>query len=308
MSARKYISEFGLLSVAGYRFLLQQDHLDDIAKTGVKPHIYFIGRRPRIMLDEASIRFSPEAVTGIFLVQRGLEVERHPFVAKNQFGTAEVMLQCPYPHTEFFIRDRAGTVISTGKVALLMAEIHPKFWPLLNLEVLYIGQAYGATGERTADVRLANHSTLQGIYAEAIRRSPDQEIWLVLCTFDMQQLASFDGRSKNIKTTLAEDDAHIANIVANPITEQQQINFTEAALIRYFQPEYNVTYKDSFPSPAHATYSQCYDLDLNMVVAEINTEEIFLQLYSRTVPAKWVHFAQFALHSRDERKAMFDLL
>jgi len=124
----------------------------------------------------------------------------------------------------------------------------------------------------------------------------------------MQLIASFDGRSKDIKSTLAEDNAHIEKVIANPITEQHQINFTEAALIRYFQPEYNVIYRDSFPSPAHATYSQCYDLDLNMVVAEINTEDIFLCLFSRTVPPRGAHFAEFALHNKEDRKAMFDLL
>jgi hypothetical protein len=300
------MSEFGLVSVAGYRFLMQQDHLASVAETGIKPHIYFIGRRPRIMLDERSVRISLEEFCGEFLIQRGLDVERHPFVAKNLLGTADVTFQCPYPHSEYFIRDPSGAVISNGKVALLMAAMNPRFWNLLNLEVLYIGQAYGAEGERAADGRLTSHSTLQGIYAEAIRKSPDQEIWLLLCTFDMQLLASFDGRSKNIKTTLAEDDAHIKNVVANPITEQQQINFTEAALIRYFQPEYNVIYKDSFPNPAHATYAECYDLDLNMVVAEISTEDVFLQLYSPSVPPRWLHFAQFELHNTDE-KAMFDV-
>ena len=180
MTTRKYVSEFGLLSVAGYRFLLQQDRLDQIAEMEIRPHIYFIARRPRIMLDEASVRFTGAEVSGVFLIQRGLEVERHPFVAKNILGTEDLTIQCPYPHTEFAIRDRSGTVISSGKVALLMADIHPKFWQFLNLEVLYIGQAYGAEGERGAHVRLASHSTLQNIYAEAIRKSSDHEIWLVL--------------------------------------------------------------------------------------------------------------------------------
>jgi len=308
MTTRKYISEFGLVSVAGYRRLLQQEHLDRVADAGIQPHIYFIGRRPRIMLEAESVKFGSEEVTGVFLIQRGMRTERFPFVGRNFLGTTDVKLECPYPHTEYAIRDSNGVVISNGKVALLMATISSKFWPHLDLEVLYIGQAYGAEGERTAGIRLASHSTLQHIYAEAIRKSPDHEIWLLLCSFDMQLLASFDGISKNIKSTLARDTSHIDKVVSSPITEQQQINFTEAALIRYFQPEYNVIYKDSFPSPAHATYAQCYELDLNTLIAEINTEELMLRIWSHAVKPKWTHFAQFALHDAEERKAMFDLL
>ena len=63
------------------------------------------------------------------------------------------------------------------------------------------------------------------------------------------------------------------------ITEQQQINFTEAALVRYFK------------HPAHKTYSQCYDLDLNAVNVELQTEEIMCRLWSPSVAPSWTHFA-----------------
>jgi hypothetical protein len=178
----------------------------------------------------------------------------------------------------------------------------------LDLEVLYIGQAYGSDGSRTAVDRLQNHSTLQGIYAEAIRNSPDQEVWMVLCSFEPYLLASFDGRSKNYATTLHQDDAHIHQVISTAITEQQEINFTEAALIKYFQPEYNKVYKDSFPNPAHSTYSECYDVDLNMVSVEVQTEELRLKLWSEAAKPAWVHFCTFPLHSKQERQFMFDLL
>ena len=42
----------------------------------------------------------------------------------------------------------------------------------LDLEVLYVGQAYGPDGRRSASERLAKHETLQAIYGEAVRRSP----------------------------------------------------------------------------------------------------------------------------------------
>ncbi|MCK5171805.1 MAG: hypothetical protein KAR47_00325, partial [Planctomycetes bacterium] len=90
------------------------------------------------------------------------------------------------------------------------------------------------------------------------------------------------------------------------ITEQQQVNFTEAALIRYFQPPYNKIYKNSFPDPAHSTYSECYDIDLNMVCVEVQTEDLMLRLWSEHVEPKWIHFCSFPLHSREDRIYMLE--
>ena len=104
---------------------------------------------------------------------------------------------------------------------------------------------------------------------------------------------------------MEEDSEHIATVLSTKITEQQEINFTEAALIRYFQPPYNKTYKDSFPNPAHVTYSECYDIDLNMVNIEVQTEEVKARLWSEAVQPRWVHFCSFPLHSREDRVYMF---
>jgi hypothetical protein len=91
------------------------------------------------------------------------------------------------------------------------------------------------------------------------------------------------------------------------ISEQQFINFTEAALIRYFQPAFNVIYKDSFPNPAHKTYSECYDLDVNLVNVEIGSfDAIDLMLYNSHIEREPIHFAEFPLHNPLERRAMFD--
>ena len=78
-------------------------------------------------------------------------------------------------------------------------------------------------------------------------------------------------------------------------------------MIRYFQPEYNKIFKDTFPNPAHKTYAECYDLDINSVAVELNTEDSYCRLWSEAVPPRWTHFIHYALHSRAERQAMFDI-
>ena len=306
MNRRKYLSEFGLNMVSEFQLLLQQEHLSQIDQIGIDPHIYFICRRPRITLVPDSVMFTENKVTGEF---RKLIKDQYisiPFETNNYLGISEVTLRCEYPYTDYVILDKECNKISSGKCALLLASLGTEFWEHLDLEVLYIGQAYGKDGRRKASERLKSHSTLQGIYAEAINNSPDMDIWLIVSTFKPLLLASFDGRSKKYATTDQEDSEHMNKVIYHNMTEQQQINFTEAALIKYFQPHYNKIYKDSFPNPAHSTYSECYNIDLNMVCVEVQTEELYLRLWSQAVEPNWIHLCSFPLHSKEERMYMFE--
>jgi hypothetical protein len=310
MAIRKYLSEFGLNMFGEMKVLAQQDGLGVIKESGIGSkypfHIYMVGRRPRITLNPNSIEIDDKIIKCQFQIQRGNTFEPHTFIARNGFGTTKISLDCPYPHTEFIFRDEQGEQLLKGKTAVLMGMVFPNSWSLLKLEVLYIGQSYGIEGARTAPERLANHSTLQAIYADGIKSFPDQEIWLILWNFEPQLLASFDGITKKYGTTIEEDDKHTEEVIKNPVSEQQRINFTEAALIKYFEPEYNIKYKTRFPNPAHKTYSECYNLDLNLVSFSLTTDDIGCQLWSKKVPPKWTHSAQYELDSSEERKSMLN--
>ena len=306
---RKYFSEFAVNMFGSYQVLLQQDQLDSLQHhelgSNYPCHIYMIARRPRIMLNPESVVFTDDWVTGTFTVQRAAAMESHQFKARNYLGSPNVRLESLFPHNEYKIFNEHEEVIAGGNSALLLSSLGD-FSSLLALEVLYIGQSYGVEGAKSAPERLKNHSTLQGIYAEAVKRTPDQEIWLLLWSFEPLLLTSFDGSRQSYGTTMEEDDLHIHEVIHTGITEQQQINFTEAALIRYFEPEYNKTFKNSFPNPAHKTYSECYSLDINAVCVELQTEEIRVQLWSPKVPPEWIHIARFPLHSREDRQSIFD--
>lgn len=315
MSKRKFITEFGMNALCARHVLLQQEHLESINDTtnplynDFSPHIYFICRRPRITLVPESVNFTETEVRGLFRKQVKDKYIDISFVTQNNLGTRNVTLECEYPYTEFKITDEKNDVISSGKCALLMlsclgyeAEKH------LDLEIIYIGQSFGCDGERSAADRLEAHSTLQNIYAQAMKNTPDQEIWLILTDFDEPFLMiSMDGRSKGYGTTLEEDDHHIDNVFGSEMKERQKINFIEAALIRYFSPEYNKIYKDTFPNPAHSTYSECYDLDLNSVSVELQTENLYTRVWSKVINPSYLHMCTFPLHSKEERMYMFDI-
>ena len=308
---RKYVSEFGIhvnataICVVTQNQLNNRDAIVKVLGPDFRPHIYMICRRPRVYIDPETFVVGPDTVKINLVKQMGYERESFSLEVPNQLGP-DIRLRTEYPYTEFWIDGVNGENLMHATVAAFMADIglHGED---LDLEVLYVGQSYGKDGDRNAIDRLQAHATLQSIYSEAVRRSPDKEIWLVLLSFERYLIGSLDGSEKAPLMTEDEDSAHIHNVIHNPITMQQEINFTEAALIRYFRPDYNEIFKDTFPSSGHTTYDQCYKLDLNHLGVEIQTESIHSRLWSKAVSAQWTHIARFALHDEAERRSMFDL-
>ena len=267
-------------------------------------HIYIICRRPRITLDPNSFESENGFVRGVFKIHKKSSFESGEFLEPLQLEN-KVFLDCPYPYTDFTFYKTNNEVYSRGKVAGL-AHCVPKMSNFLNLEVLYVGQSYGNQGLRLASERLQNHSTLQLIYYETMSFFPDKEIWLLLLCFKDLLMMRFDGTEK-FAFSNEEDIKHTQRIIHTRVTEQQRINFTEAALIRYFEPPYNKIFKNQFPEPSHRTYSECYKLDFNAVSVEVETERIQCMLYSEKVLPKWIHNPRFSLYNSEERKSIFEL-
>jgi len=290
--------------------VLQQPDLERLAEDQwnavVEPsYIYFICRRPRISLVESSVAFTTEEVVGTFNVWRGPEIEEVPFAAPNLLGTADVTLTAEYPGTQFSIVDSTGEVLTVGNAATLMTGFGHEYSQHLDLEVMYVGQSFGFEGSRTATDRLRSHSTLQGIYAESLIQSPDMDIWLVLAAFEDPYLGiEIDPRVEAVATD-AEDDAHAEKILNTGLSLQQEVNLTEAMLIRHFDPPYNKTYRNTFPNPAHSTYSGCYELDFRAVSVEVETSPMNCRLWSRAQPAAWLHLPSYPLTGDADRQSMF---
>ena len=314
MAKRKYISEFGLIMNMTHDLLIQQDdlykvNLSNYFNKNNPCHIYFICRRPRIILNTNDFKIENGIILLPFQIQRQNNFE-NKYVEIPCIGEQDVILKSNYPYNIYEFSNKKGEILEKGKTALLFQKLVHQYESLLDLEVLYIGQSYGVEGSRTAPDRLKSHSTLQGIYSEAILRNPDCEIWLLLTSFEQLLISSFDGRITFSDQENLSDTNHLQNVLntvmIEGLNEQQVINFTEAALIRYFQPSYNIEYKNSFPNPAHSTYAECYELDINSVVIEVNTENINCRLYSANISASFLHMKDFFLHSNLDRKNMFD--
>jgi hypothetical protein len=276
-------------------------------------HIYFIGKRPRISIDPDDFTINNETLDFHFNIQYGNSFQKRALRLRNDMGTSNVRMVSQYPFTTFTLYEKdTNAQLFFGKSALVLQQFASNDRDCIDLEILYIGQSYGVDGARTAPDRLQSHSTLQAIYAEATSNNPDSEIWLALASFEQINLMMMDGRTGFTEEELAFDKADFKRVFSTlnygGINEQQKINFTEAALIKYFQPRYNKIYKDSFPNPAHETYRDCYDLDINSVCIELQTMEMAnCKFYSDVVERAPWHMHDFLLHSAVERKSMFEI-
>jgi hypothetical protein len=273
-------------------------------------HIYMVLRRPKVYLIPEKCEFKKGKTKLTFKIQDKFEfTENEVFVNQNE-DTSNYKIKSEFPHSKFHIYENEERIFS-AKSSLLYFMLKEKYSEEMNSEILYIGQSFGKNGERQAPKRLKNHSTLQKIYSTAIQNNPDKEIWIILLSFERSLFTTFDAKNKSIKNQ-AEDLKKACKIMnmfnQNELNEKEITNFTEASLIKYFQPEYNVTYKESFPNPAHVSYKECYDLDVNSVAFQLETDTIKTKLFTKKVKPNFNNIGTFTLENKEERKSLFDFI
>jgi hypothetical protein len=173
----------------------------------------------------------------------------------------------------------------------------------VNFEVKYIGQAYGRDGSRNAVDRLLKHETLQKI---SLKGTPDgyRLTLLMLAIEPNNQLFTIMNPFASNKD---EGDQRIKSGLDKLFNtnEQEQVSLFEAALIRYFRPEYNIEFKNSFPSTNLKILQDCYEKDFSAVVAEICIDELPFRLFSQEVEPTWYHIAKHDLHKDEDRRMFF---
>lgn len=172
-----------------------------------------------------------------------------------------------------------------------------------HFEVKYVGQSFGKDGSRNALDRLIKHETLQKISLKGIPEDKELQLLLLEVEPSTQLFTMLNPFAQN-----KDDDGSRVSAGFNKLyntTEQEQISLYEAALIRYFYPQFNKEFKDSFPSTRLKVLQDCYEKDFSMVVAEISFDELPFQLCSEVIDARPSHMAWHNLHEDSQRKAFF---
>lgn len=175
----------------------------------------------------------------------------------------------------------------------------------VKFEVKYVGQAYGKDGSRSAIDRLLKHETLQKI---ALKGVPEgYRITLLLLTIQP------NNQLITLMNPFAKDTGSGAERIKQGLvklfdtTEEERVSLYEAALIRYFYPDFNKEFKDSFPSTNLKILRDCYEKDFSAVIAEICIDDLPFTLWSENVEPKHYHIAKHDLHKEEDRKMFFGL-
>lgn len=305
-------------------------------------NIYLVTARRRIYIDPSNVSREGNVVRGAFVVQRTSGVTHVPFELTI---TDEIVVNADYVRdVQVFGSGTHLAVVTEGNTAILAAHVVVAHADSAlsgedkDLEVLYVGQGIGRSGQRSAIDRLLNHTTLQRILADASTFRPNHELILLLYRFQNLKIMLSTGGDLNAEpeASSAEERLHVDRMHQATLSRHAQVALAEAGLIRHFQPIYNTQLKDSdFSARKKAKILQ--DLlrkDMTGLIVEISSgnvrsrlrtesahpidiSQIFdeaaltgSRLESEADKRAWAaelhqmehsHFAQFALTTPDER-------
>lgn len=159
-----------------------------------------------------------------------------------------------------------------------ITEVSNKIFPT-DLEVIYVGQS-----QRRIKGRLMQHVTLQKILAEVNCSGTSEDVMIIaiaVCQRDFTALNVVKQKSKF--EDIKKIDREYTDIASRRVTHAQMTTLYEAALIKYFQPEFNTEYKRGFPSKKHTSYNEISNTEFNRMAFELDTRELGVQLYSKIV-------------------------
>lgn len=313
------IESFLLMYLNKYQFILGSDleyyaQSNETFTNGYPCNIYFILQRPKVTIDSNSVKINGNKADFDLIIHHPTEGGIVPVSMILEKAKSKIKFHTEYPYNLFAFSDNNGVLFGARPGTLIDSSLIQNNFdlPILDYEVLYIGQAYGNDGKRTALDRLSSHETLQKIYTHSLSQNPDSDIWVMLTNFSQDSIlisAGSDLIKVNNNDTKIQDVKveHFFNNNGFSISERQKINFTEAALIRYFQPKYNIEFKDSFPSSKHKSYTECYSLDIKALAVEIDTFENTRKIYTEKSGRKVHHVKMFEFNSDADRISLMEI-
>lgn len=273
-------------------------------------HIYMIHTRPLVCFVKDSISYDNEK--NILGGKLKVSLPNDKFKESNfsfYFPLVDdaVSIKCEHPYKKITTHNQSGDIVRYIPAYEIVPEIEDNdlINELLNLKIEYIGQAYGNSA-RSAFDRLKNHSTFQKILAEIPYNNPNLEVWISLVRFQEPRLITYiDGRGvKSFDEKI--ESKRLRDIISSPLSKKEQVNLIEAGLIRYFQPNYNVNLKYSFPSAKQQMLSKLSNIDISGLIVEFYESDYGFRVYSDLVIAKRVHLAQYDLTTNKNRTSFFN--
>jgi hypothetical protein len=179
-----------------------------------------------------------------------------------------------------------------------------------DLEVMYVGQAFGRTTVKKIDYRLANHDKIQKIALQILNTGSNEEVLVIGLKVEVRDLGTsiVTVGSKESKVTV-ESLLALRDKAAQRIPEGQELTVFEASLISYFRPKLNTEYKDTFPEENVVSYKEIYNTSFDYSAMTIDTRPVGVRIYSESITErKYIHSKHFPLTSESDKKSLFEYL
>lgn len=314
---RKFVTEYAIGYMNSYTAMLTAHQLmkggeisESLKSDLSKCHIYIIAARPLPYFKHDSLKHEGNKLSGVIGYKIDGEEKLAPFNGyKWKLEDDAIKLSCDYPYREIVSLNAENKEVTHLPASYLsstyISKTENKIEDLDRYEVLYVGQAFGNQGGRSAIDRLRSHSTLQKILALTNHDHPDKEIMIFMYGFEhSQMISSMDGKAKYADNTEKNED-RLFHAINNPPSNKQKIGMIEAGLIRYFQPSYNEIFKIKFPSTKHKVLESCRKLDISGIIIELASSDLNLMLYSKQSAAINHHIIQIDLVSEKNRQSFF---
>lgn len=312
------IESFLAMYLDKYQFVLGADleayaKSDEMFSKDIPCNIYFILKRPKVTIDPNSFKSQGKEVRFDLIVHQPDKKHTISIVTEIHNAKSKLELFTEYPFNFFAIGDKYEPLLVARPSSLID---HIPYQDniksdVLDYEILYIGQAYGKNGKRTALDRLSSHETVQKIYTHALTNNPDSDIWVMLTHFSQVSALFSLGEDllKDPKISDKEEEKinHFFKNEGLKFSEKQKINFTEAALIKLFEPPYNSEFKNSFPDKNHKSYTECYSLDIRSLTIELDTSEMVRHICTKKSGRKKYHREMFEFENDEDRISLLGM-
>lgn len=278
-----------------------------------KYHIYLICKRKKIHF-ESSVEKDRVGYTTLFYLNDKFEKEylyyKHSLSelkineVKDGYYNVDINL-----HKGVLVRD----YLMINNFAFLVDDIVGESvkTPLpSDLEVMYIGQAFGRKETKKIDYRIVNHEKIQKIALDILNKSSNEEVLIIGVKVETNDLStSIVTINSKTKRPKLESILQLRDKAAKRITEGQEITVFEASLIKYFQTGLNTEYKETFPSPDFKSYKEIYETDFDYSAMTIDTRPVEIRIYSEHVKERrYIHSQHFPLTTESEKKSLFEFL
>ncbi|WP_117161194.1 hypothetical protein [Paraliobacillus sp. X-1268] len=267
-----------------------------------KMHIYMVVKVPKIVFVHDSIKIDEEYIDLKIRVMDDRPINEINYRLTNNLKKQDLEVVLSPNKDDIEIKDSLGNYVL--KANSFMFLINNGY--IMDCEVVYIGRSFGKEGERTVYGRLKSHSTLQKIYAE---KEDDKSIFLSSWNFDRNTIGFISPIESDNQKSI---DIFMKQLAVHELPElirkKQEINFTEAALIRYYQPKYNNKMKYRFPSKTHIEYSDLFKENVDYVSVEIDTKRLNVRLYSGVVPVNFEHNPFYDLKDKRSKLDFFRIV